>query len=144
VVMVRESLTPHEKDVSKGVNLSSSAAVAALVTPRISAETVEVMYVIGLDGRNRLLFMQEIARGGVHALAIFPRDVYSVACATQATAVVLVHNHPSGDPTPSVQDLAMTKKVVEAGKALGIPLVDHVIIGYEAGYRSLLDLGVLS
>ena len=142
VVMLKEPFTSEEREACQGKKLSSSAGVAALVTPRISQEVVEVMYVVGLDGNNRCLYMQEIARGAVSSCALFPRDVYSVACATQATAIVLVHNHPSGDSLPSTQDLAMTKRIAEAGKMLGILLVDHLIIA-SGGYTSLLDLGVL-
>jgi len=141
--MLRERCSSGEREAIRGVKTTSSAAVAAVVGPRISAEVVEVMYVVGLDGQNKVLFLHEVARGGRSSQCIYPADIFRVACATSATAIVLVHNHPSGDPTPSAEDLAMTGRLVEAGAVLGIHVVDHVIIAPSGRYTSLLDLGVI-
>jgi DNA repair protein RadC len=142
--MLREPCSLGERAALRGARASSSAGVAAIVGPRITSEVVEVMYVIGLDGVNNVLFLQEVARGGRSSQCVYPADIFRVACATSASAVVLVHNHPSGDPAPSPDDLAMTTRIVEAGAVIGIPLVDHVIIAPSGRYSSLLDLGVIS
>ena len=72
-----------------------------------------------------------------------PRDVLRAALYEAATAMVLVHNHPSDDPLPSAEDLAMTRRIAEAGAMVGVPLVDHVIVAPSGKYSSMLDLGVL-
>jgi DNA repair protein RadC len=141
--MLREKCSPAEREALRGATASSSASVAAIVGPRITSEVVEVMYVIGLDGLNHVMFLTEVARGGRSSQCVYPADLYRIACATNASAIVLAHNHPSGDPTPSPEDLAMTKRIVEAGAVLGIPLVDHVILAPSGRYSSLLDLGVI-
>jgi len=142
-VMLREPCSPEERAAMKaGVKANSSAGVVALVGDRIREEVVEVFYVLGLDGRNNTLFLNEVSRGGRSALGIMPADIYRIPCATNASAIVLVHNHPSGDPMPSPEDLALTKRLVEAGNMIGIPIVDHIIITPDGRYSSLLDLGV--
>lgn len=143
VVMLRERCSPEERSALRGVKATSSAGVAAIVGPRISAEVVEVMYVVGLDGCNSVLFLHEVARGGRSSQCVLPADIFRCACATSATAIVLVHNHPSGDPTPSAEDLAMTRRLGEAGAVVGIHVVDHVVIAPSGRYTSLLDLGVM-
>jgi DNA repair protein RadC len=142
--MLRERCSPAEREALRGARANSSASVAAIVGPRIATECVEVMYALGLSGVNEVIWLHEVARGGRSSQCVYPADLFRVACATSASAIVLVHNHPSGDPTPSPEDLAMTKRIVEAGAVLGIPLVDHVILAPSGKYSSMLDLGVLA
>jgi DNA repair protein RadC len=85
-----------------------------------------------------------VAQGGLHGCSVHPRDILRAALADAASAILLVHNHPSADPTPSMEDLAMTRMIAEAAAIVGTPLLDHVIIGASGQYASLLDLGVLS
>jgi len=104
----------------------------------------EVMLAIALDGLNHFLAEIEVGMGGLHRLAVHPRDVIRPLLRAGATAFILLHNHPSGDPTPSQEDITMTRLMVECANAIGLPLVDHVIIGGRGGgYSSLLDLGVV-
>ncbi|MRG92788.1 RadC family protein [Polyangium spumosum] len=121
----------------------SSAAVAAWFTARLSHREAEELWVVSLDGRNGLRSARRVAQGGVHGLHVTSRDVLRVALQDGATAILLVHNHPSGDPDPSDADLSMTRKVQDAGRLVGVPLVDHVIISSSGRYVSLLDLGLL-
>ncbi|MDI3291406.1 DNA repair protein RadC [Polyangium sp. 15x6] len=121
----------------------NSAAVAAWFTSRLAWREYEELWVISLDGRNCLRSARRVAQGGVHGLGITSRDVLRVALQDTAAAMILVHNHPSGDAMPSDADVAMTRKVAEASDAVGLPLLDHVIVSSTGDYRSMLDLGIL-
>jgi DNA repair protein RadC len=123
--------------------VANSAEVAALMRPRLGALLHEELWVICLDGRNRTRSQRRVAQGGLHGITLLPCDVLRVALYEAASAFLLVHNHPSGDPSPSPEDMAMTRRVAEAGRAVGIPLVDHVIVCPSGEHRSMLDLGVL-
>jgi DNA repair protein RadC len=95
----------------------------------LARERIEQFRVLFLDTRNRLLADEAQARGTVNHTPVYPREVVKRALELQATALILVHNHPSGDPTPSADDVAMTREVQAAARALSIVLHDHVIIG---------------
>lgn len=95
----------------------------------LSREKVEQFRVLFLDNRNRLLADEAQARGTVNHTPVYPREVVKRALELHATALILVHNHPSGDPTPSREDLAMTEEVRDAASVLSIVLHDHVIVG---------------
>jgi DNA repair protein RadC len=83
-----------------------------------------------------------VTRGIVDASLVHPREVFRAAVAESASGVILVHNHPSGDPAPSLEDRAVTRQMAAAGKALGIPVLDHVVVGHGR-YASLAALGEL-
>ncbi len=99
------------------------------LTAVLSRERVEQFRVLYLDNKNRLLADEAQSRGTVNHTPVYPREVVKRALELHATALILVHNHPSGDPTPSADDISMTKQVREAAAALSIALHDHVIIG---------------
>jgi DNA repair protein RadC len=123
--------------------ICSSASVAAWFTSRLGWKDHEEMWAISLDGRNGMRGARRVAQGGLHGLGVTARDVLRVALQDAATALILVHNHPSGDPMPSDADVEMTRKVASAGQAVGLPLVDHVIVSSTGRYTSMLDLGML-
>jgi DNA repair protein RadC len=102
-------------------------------------ETVEQFRVLFLDPRNRLIADEVLGRGTVNHTPVYPREVLKRALELQATALILVHNHPSGDPTPSPEDKAMTKEIHAAIKTLGLTLHDHIIVGKNrlASFREL-------
>ena len=108
----------------------------------LARERVEQFRVLFLDTRNRLLADEAQARGTVNHTPVYPREVVKRALELHATALILVHNHPSGDPTPSRDDIAMTREVREAAAVLGIALHDHVIIG-NGKYLSFRREGLL-
>ncbi len=118
--------------------LGSFDAVVAWAHPRLAALDHEEVWLLCLDGRNALRRAERIARGGLHGCALTPRDVLRPAVRDAASAMVLVHNHPSGDPTPSSDDVAMTRAVAEAGRIVGVHLVDHVVVARQ-GAASVLD-----
>lgn len=124
--------------------LRTSASVAAYFAPRLCHLDHEELWVISLDGRNAVRGTRRVAQGGLHGCSVAPRDILRAALADAASAILLVHNHPSADPTPSMEDLAMTKTVAEAAAVVGMPLLDHVIIGASGRYASLLDLGAMT
>jgi DNA repair protein RadC len=100
----------------------------------------ESIWVGILDARNRLMKLAEVARGSVNQAGIRPREFFAPAITSNAAAVFLVHNHPSGDTTPSPEDDDLTKRLVEAGKLLGIPVLDHLVVA-KVGYYSFRDRG---
>ena len=92
----------------------------------------ESMHVLCLNARNRLINRHMVSLGLADASLTHPREVFRPAVSDGALAIVLVHNHTSGDPTPSAEDLRITRRLVEAGKVVGIKVLDHVIVGREA------------
>jgi DNA repair protein RadC len=90
---------------------------------------VEHFQVILLNTRRRLIRTEEVSQGTLDTILVHPREVFKVAIAANAAAVVLVHNHPSGDPTPSEADIKVTRDLIRAGQLLKIEVLDHVILG---------------
>ncbi len=126
--------------------LDQPAAVADLLREECRPYTVEHIYALLLDTRRRLLRKEALTRGTLDAAIVHPRDVFRHAVAPNASAVVLVHNHPSGDPTPSKADIMVTRDLIRAGRLLKIEVLDHVILGRrtderERDYFSLKEHG---
>jgi len=104
-------------------------AVAALVRGRLGSKKKEHFLALLLDSRNKLIKIAEISIGSLDASIVHPREVYKEAISASASAVIFVHNHPSGDPTASEDDIRLTRGLVEAGEIIGIEVLDHIIIG---------------
>ena len=102
----------------------------------------EEFHVLLLSTQNAIIRDMMVTRGILDASVVHPREVFAPALAEAAAAVILVHNHPSGDPTPSPADREVTRQLVDAGRVLGIPVRDHVVIG-NGRYASFLDLGLI-
>ncbi len=96
---------------------------------QMSLLTKEVFRVVVLDTKNRVVKEQVISEGTLNASIVHPRDVFRIAVVHSAASVILLHNHPSGDPTPSQEDVSITKRLVEVGKIMEITVLDHIIIG---------------
>lgn len=111
--------------------LGSWSKVIDYCTAAMAYETREQFRILFLDKKNRLIADEVQQQGTVDHTPVYPREVMRRALELSATAIILVHNHPSGDPTPSRADIEMTKVLVEAAKALGITVHDHVIVGKE-------------
>lgn len=101
-------------------------------------ECVESFHIIAVDVRNGLIARKEIARGSVAEVQVSPRDVFREAARLNAAGITIAHNHPSGDPTPSPEDIAITRRMRECGDLIGIPVLDHIIVA-SAGYRSIAE-----
>lgn len=102
----------------------------------------EHFVVMCLDTKNKVAALNTVSIGSLNSCHVHPREVFKVAILSNSAAVILVHNHPSGDPLPSREDLEVTERLQEAGKILGIEVFDHVIIG-EGRYSSLKEKGVM-
>lgn len=113
-----------------------------LLSPRLRDLRKEVFLALLLDGRNRLLREERISEGSLTSAIVHPREVFAPAIRESAGAIVVVHNHPSGDPTPSREDLEITARLAQVGRLVGINLLDHVILG-DPGYLSLRERGYL-
>jgi DNA repair protein RadC len=103
----------------------------------------EVFYAVGLSSRNEVLRELLVAKGTTNECRVDPQEVFRPLVSEGAPRAVLVHNHPSGDPTPSPSDVALTRRLMEGGRILGISILDHVIVGREE-FASLRDLGMMS
>jgi len=113
-------------------------AAADWARPRLAALDHEEVWLLCLDGRSGLKSSTRISQGGLHGCALTARDVLSPAVKNGAAAILLIHNHPSGDPQPSPDDVEMTKHVAKCAELIGIPLLDHVVVA-RGGARSVLD-----
>ena len=110
--------------------ISSPADAAALVQYEMSALEQEHLRVILLDRRNRVMQTTEVYKGSVNSSQIRVGEVFKEAIRKNASALIVIHNHPSGDPTPSPDDVAVTRAIVQAGKLLDVEVLDHLVIGH--------------
>jgi DNA repair protein RadC len=122
--------------------INSPADAAALVQHEMSLLEQEYLKVMLLDTRNRVLEIVEVYHGNVSATQVRVGELFKPAVQRMAPAIIAIHNHPSGDPTPSPDDVAVTRAIVQAGKLLDISLLDHLIIGGEGRWVSLKERGL--
>jgi DNA repair protein RadC len=116
--------------------------VVEYFSTQMSLLTREEFLVVVLDTKNRLIKHEFISKGTLNASIVHPRDVFRVAIIHSAAAIILLHNHPSGDPTPSQEDLDITRRLVEVGTLMGITVLDHIIIG-GAKFMSMKEMRLL-
>lgn len=114
--------------------IQSPEDVSKVVKPLISDPNKEHFITLYLNTKNGVLKQEIISIGSLNANIVHPREVFRTACMISASHIIVAHNHPSGDPTPSIEDIELTKMLVEAGKLLGINVIDHVIIGHDRDY----------
>jgi DNA repair protein RadC len=119
--------------------MGSFESVAAWARPRLAGLDHEEVWLLCLDGKNGLRSARRIGLGGLHGCALRPADVLRPALEDAASGIVLVHNHPSGDPTPSLADIELTRTLVEACQIIGLVLLDHVVVA-RSGAESLREL----
>ncbi|MEK7806731.1 MAG: DNA repair protein RadC [Chloroflexota bacterium] len=131
------SLAPEERMV-----ISSPKDVANLVMAEMAAFDQEHLRVVLLNTKNEVLSIQEIYIGNVNSSVVRPGEVLRPAVRDNAPSVIVVHNHPSGDPTPSPEDIAITRELLAAGKLMGIELLDHLVVGSGNRYVSLNEKGL--
>ena len=112
-----------------GAPVRDAAAVFGHFRGRLPQLEREVFYVLLLDGKNRVQGEVQVSEGSLTAALVHPREVFAPAIRAAAAALVLVHNHPSGDPTPSAEDCAITQRLRQVGELVGIRVLDHVVIG---------------
>ena len=128
--------------VKEKVSFLKADDFAQYYMEQLRHETAECAVLVMLDNKGHLLADKVISRGSVNASIVSPREVFIQALKAQATSIVLVHNHPSGDATPSCADKNITVQLKECGKLMNIPLIDHIIIG-DHTYSSFRELGYI-
>jgi DNA repair protein RadC len=121
--------------------VSTPEDVVHICERRLCGLDREHFCVLALNTKNRLIRMYEVSVGSLNATIVHPRELFKDAVRLSAASVVVVHNHPSGDPTPSGADIQLTRRLVKAGDVLGIEVLDHVVIGDGGEHASLRDLG---
>jgi len=129
-------------------SIRDPTTVVAILRPLVMDADKELFLALPLDRKNRIKGRPvEVSEGTVDASLVHPREVFRECVRVSAAGVIVAHNHPSGDPTPSAEDLRVTRQLIAAGKVLGIPVLDHIILGTEAvlppGYVSLRDKAYL-
>lgn len=123
--------------------LDRPGAVARLLEAEVRGLEVETFHALALDVRHMLVAREVVAVGTLTSAPVHPREVFRPALLRAAAALVVAHNHPSGDPEPSLEDLAVTRRLAEAGRLLGVPLLDHVVLG-GGRFVSLRERGTLT
>jgi DNA repair protein RadC len=124
-------------------SVSTPEDVVRLCGPKLAGLDREHFSVLALNTKNRLIRMYEVSVGSLNATIVHPRELFKEAVRVSAASVVVVHNHPSGDPAPSGADIQLTRRLVKAGDVLGIEVLDHVVIGDGGEHASLRDLGLM-
>jgi len=129
------------RDRPMGIKVSSPEDIAPILIPRLNGKEHEEFHVVLLNARNAIIDIMPVARGTVDACAVHPRDIFKVAIEKNATGIMIAHNHPSGNPRASEEDIALSMRVKEGAKTIGIRFLDSLIV---AGNRltSLRAMGV--
>ena len=138
VKLVREASVLY-----KDRTINSPADSANLLEPFLKDEDRECFLVICLDTKNQPTAIHTVSIGTLNSSLVHPREVFKVALLANSNTVILAHNQPSGDPFPSQEDREVTRRLVEAGKILGIEVLDHIIIGSNSKYVSFKEKGIL-
>lgn len=139
VRLVRESTV-----LVNGREGGDSHACAVILHTLLDDSLVERIYALYLNGKNKVIGAEQLAQGSLHGCSLQAQDVFRGALIAGATSVVLGHNHPSGDPTPSQEDIDLTLHVIRAGEVLGTTLVDHIIVSPNGKSSSFHELGLMS
>lgn len=123
-------------DKNERIIINKPNDIAKILIPRYRYATQENFIIVLLNTKNEIISINDISTGSLNASIAEPREVFREVLKYPTSAVILAHNHPSGNPNPSVEDIKITKKLVNAGKILGIDVLDHIIIG-DNEFRSL-------
>ncbi|MDO4599255.1 MAG: DNA repair protein RadC [[Ruminococcus] gnavus] len=126
----------------EGLNFSNPASIARYYMEDLRHANQEQMKLLLLNTKSRLIGETDISKGTVNAAVISPRELFVEALQKNAVSIVLLHNHPSGDPTPSKEDVLITRRIQEAGLLIGVELLDHIVIGDNC-YVSLREKGLI-
>jgi DNA repair protein RadC len=125
------------------VDLNNPRAVFEYLSARYSRLDREKFLVILLNAKNRLIDVEPVSNGTLTSTLVHPREVFKFAIRRSAHAIILAHNHPSGDPSPSREDRELTRRLIDAGKVIGIEVLDHIVIGDDGRYVSFRERGLV-
>lgn len=131
-----------EASARRGMAFSNPEDVAKAAMARIGNKGTEEFWAAFLDTKNRVIVWEQVSKGTTDATPVFPREIVAAALQHEATGIILAHNHPGGDPTPSIEDVMVTDKVKTAADTLGIKILDHIIVT-DHDYYSFNDHGRL-
>ncbi len=140
VVLVKEKVRRYELPREIGSPEGAYKAITAITS--IEEEAQEVFGILILNIKNKIVAVHEISRGALNSSLVHPQEVFKPAVLHNAAAIICFHNHPSGDTEPSRDDIEITNRLVEAGKIMGIEILDHIIVGDDR-YTSLKERGVI-
>lgn len=140
VKQVKERSGLYDIDEAKITGPGSAAKIIQLVLD-LNSEAVEKFGIITLNSKNMVAGIHILSIGTLNATIVHPREVFKAAMLNNAASIICFHNHPSGDPTPSPEDIQITERLVSAGEIMGIDVLDHVIVGDGGAYCSLKEGG---
>lgn len=140
-VELEKEVSTNCPDLSYAIKSPDDAVNIGKGFMRIHEEPEEYMYMICMNTKNKIIGVFEISHGSVNSSIVSPREVFQKALLANAVSIIVMHNHPSGDCTPSREDIEITKRLVEAGKIVGVEVLDHIIVGDR--YSSLKEKGYL-
>ena len=140
IVLVKEKVAKYE--LPKRIGCPEDVYRAITVITSVEEEAQEVFGVLILNTKFKIVAVHEISRGTLNASIVHPREVFKPAILHNAAAIICFHNHPSGDPEPSKEDIKITNRLIEAGKIMGIEILDHIIVGDDR-YTSLKERGII-
>ena len=140
-VTLEKEISINRPDVEGVIRSPENVAEIAKGYLRMHEEPEEYMYMICMNTKNKIIGVFEISHGNVNSSIVGTREVFQKALLANAVSIILMHNHPSGDVTPSREDVEVTKRLVEAGKILGVQVLDHIIVGDT--YTSLKEKGYI-
>lgn len=144
VMFVREISVSYKALDTPKIRVNVPQLVAEFVRSRIGNESREHFSVLCINNKNMVVGYHTASIGTVTESIVHPREVYSVAILTGASGIIVCHNHPSGNVEPSRHDIETTRRLVEAGKIIGIPLVDHILVGFATDeFKSLKEMGYI-
>jgi DNA repair protein RadC len=136
-IIVKEDITSYLKT---GTRFTAPSQVYETFR-FLMKETREMFMTLHLDGKNRIIAMDLVSIGSLNQSIVHPRSVFQTALLSNAAAIILIHQHPSGDPTPSAEDISITRRLKECGELMGIRILDHIIVGES--YLSFVEQGLL-
>lgn len=140
-VVLEKEVSTNCPDLSYVIKSPEDAVNIGKGFMHINEEPEEYMYMICMNTKNKIIGVFELSHGTVNASLVSPREAFQKALLANAVSVIFMHNHPSGDPKPSREDVEVTKRLSEAGKIIGVEVLDHIIIGDS--YSSLKEKGYL-
>jgi DNA repair protein RadC len=140
IVLVKEKVGRYE--LPRKTKSPEEAYNAIKTITNVQEEAQEVFGILILNTKNKIAAVHEVSRGTLNASMVHPREVFKPAVLHNAAAIICFHNHPSGDTEPSKEDIKITNRLVEAGKIMGIEILDHIIVGDDR-YVSLKERGVM-
>lgn len=139
---ILKRLETQEKEISEDIAISSPKDVAKIAQSILKDKKKEYFLIFPLDSRNKIAKESIISIGTLTANLVHPREVFKEAISRNAVQIIVVHNHPSGNPEPSEDDLEITKRLMKAGEILGIDVIDHIIVARD-GFVSFKEKGLL-